>query len=313
LTKAVRISRDGGELLLRILEQRKPVISADALDECSPAASPALASAGALVLHGAMRSVLTDGDDGPAFREVAALAEGNEIGYFDAADGSVAVSPDARRLLQVSLSWWLSWLANALDLTNCTRPAEIVVGHAWDVGDLWIDRRRKVPVIFARRLHRADNCHALVEALKKRAGRGDPLILTSGRNPPARLDPGLTLAPVSLFAVLTNDADDFAIDRELVLSPYAAAGNTGPTEPLYLSPDGRLLVLKGVEVQFKSPIHVEIIRQIVAAHPTGALAREVLEKAGSAAPTFQKAFGAKKWAQLKASLKSKGGLWGFDL
>lgn len=113
--------------------------------------------------------------------------------------------------------------------------------------------------------------------------------------------------------MLTNDADEFVLDRELVLSPYCAAGNTGPTEPLYLSPDGRLLVLKGVEVKFKSPIHVEIIRQIVAAHPVGAVAREVLEKAGSAAPTFQKAFGGSKWMLLKPYLKSKDGLWSFDL
>lgn len=211
------------------------------------------------------------------------------------------------------MSWWLAWLASALDLTNCSQPTELVAEHAWDVGDLWIDRRRKVPVIFARRLHRAETCHALTETLKKRAGRGDPLVLTSSRNPPPRLDLALTLAPVSLLALLTNDADEFALDRELVFSPYGAEGKTGLTDPLYLSPDGRLLVIEGVEVKFKSAIHVDIVRQIVAAHPAGALAREVLEKAGSAAPTLQKAFGAKKWALLKPYLKSKDGLWGFAL
>lgn len=30
-------------------------------------------------------------------------------------------------------------------------PAEIVPDHAWDLGDLWISRQRKVPVLFARR------------------------------------------------------------------------------------------------------------------------------------------------------------------
>ncbi len=289
------------------------MIIAAALEECFADDRPSLVDAGALDLHGTARSTIVAGDDGPTFRDLSPQVGRNARGYFDAADGSVTVAPDDQRLLRVSVPWWLAWLASALKLTNCSQPTELVEGHAWDVGDLWIDRRRKVPLIFARRLHRPETCHALTETLKKRAGRGDPLVLTSSRNPPSRLDPGLTLAPVSLLAVLTNDADDFALDRELMLSPYNAAGNTGPTEPLYLSPDGRLLVLKGVEVKFKSPIHVEIIRQIVAAHPTGALAREVLEKAGSAAPTFQKAFGPKKWAQLKARLRSKDGLWGFGL
>jgi hypothetical protein len=49
----------------------------------------------------------------------------------------------------------------------------------------------------------------------------------------------------------------------------------------------------------------------VAAQPAGAPAREILEKAGSAAPTLQKAFGPKKWALLKDHLKSTNGLWSF--
>ena len=40
---------------------------------------------------------------------------------------------------------------------------------------------------------------------------------------------------------------------------------------------------------------------------------EVLEKAGSGMTTFARAFGRKKWSKLKPYLKSRDGLWGFDL
>ena len=49
----------------------------------------------------------------------------------------------------------------------------------------------------------------------------------------------------AIFGVLTNDADIFAIDRDLVLSTYLrASAATNPTEPLSLSPDGRGLLMQ---------------------------------------------------------------------
>jgi hypothetical protein len=120
----------------------------------------------------------------------------------------------------------------------------------------------------------------------------------------------------SIVGVLTNDADKFAIDRDLVLSPYLPASTAaGPTAPLNLSPDGRRLVINGVEMTFTSTKHVAIIRLIVAASSAGqrVRARDVLAKVDSAATTFRQAFGPKKWAELKPYLRSRNGLWGFDL
>jgi hypothetical protein len=316
LKKPVAISRRGGELLLRVLEQQQPLITAAAVAEWLDGAHTALVDAGALELHGAVRSVLVVGEDGPAFRDLTLQPGHNANGYYDAADGSVAVPLDEQRLLRVSLPWWLAWLVSSLELTNSSRPTALVAENAWDIGDLWIDRRRKVPVIFARRLHREQTCQALAEALTKRAGRGDPLVLTSGRCPPLRLDAGVTLAPVSLLAVLTNDADNFVIDRGLLLSPYNVGQQPAVTSPLYLSPDGRLLTIHGnVTVRFKSDIHVTIIRRLVEGYREGKRysARELLDHAHSSAKLLRQAFGEQRWAELEPYLKSENGLWGFEL
>jgi hypothetical protein len=292
------------------------VITAAALEDFLAGDRPSLVDAGALDLHGTARSTIVVGDDGPTFRDLSPQAGRNARGYFDAADGSVAVALADQTLLRVSVPWWLAWLASALDLTNCSQPTELLPGKAWDMGDLWISARRKIPVLFARRLHRDDTRQALLAALQKRAGRSGGLILTSSRRPPRLADAGPQFAVAPIFGVLTNDVGAFAIDRQLVLSPYLPASTAaGPTEPLYLSPDGRRLVINGVEMTFTSDMHVAIVRLIVAASSAGqrVRARDVLAKVDSAATTFRQAFGPKKWAELKPYLRSQNGLWRFDL
>jgi hypothetical protein len=218
LKKPAALSRRGGELLLRLLEQRNPVITAAALEEYLPDAPLCLVAFGALDLHGTARSMIVAGDDGPTFRDLSPQADRNAKGYFDASDGSVEVAPDDLKLWRVSVAWWLTWLASALDLTNCSQPTELLPGTAWDIGDLWISARRKIPVLFARRLYRDDTRQTLLAALQKRAGRSGGLILTSSRRPPGLADARPQFAVTSIFGLLTNDADTFAIDRDLVRS-----------------------------------------------------------------------------------------------
>lgn len=316
MNKAASLSRRGGELLLRLLEQSRPVITAAALEELLPDARFTLIDLGPVEGHGTAPSAIVVSDEGPMFRDLVWQADQGSHGYFDVADGSVAVAPEDLMLLRVSLPWWLAWLVESLGLTNSSQATELVPGSAWDIGDLWISGRRKIPVLFARRLHRDETRQALLEAAEKRAGRSGGLILTSSRNP-LRLDAGPPFAVTSIFGALTNDADNFAIDRDLVLSPYLPASTaSSPTEPLYLSPDGRRLVINGaIEIDFTSDRQIAIIRLVVAAHRAGqrVRARDVLAKVDSAATTFRQAFGPKKWAELRPYLKSRNGLWGFDL
>lgn len=271
LTKPVHLSRRGGELLLRLLEQSRPAIAATAVEELPSETRSALINAGALVRHGAGRAVLAAGDDGPTFRDLAWQAGQNAYGYFDASDGSVVLAPESQMLFRVALPWWLAWLAVSLALTNSSQPTELVPASAWDIGDLWITRQRKVAVLFARRLSRDAQFGALQAALAKRRGRSGGLIFTSSGSPLRNSieDPPYRIVPI--FDVLTNDNEKFAIDRFLALSPYVPAAKvSGVTVPIYLSPDGRTLVINGRNtVDFKSARHIAIIQSLVAGHGEG--------------------------------------------
>ena len=107
MTRPVRLSRCGGDLLLRLLEQSRPVIAAAALEELPSEVWSTLINVGALERHGASRAAFVAGDDGPTFRELDWLPDRNAYGYFDAADGSVVLAPEAQMLFRVVLPWWL--------------------------------------------------------------------------------------------------------------------------------------------------------------------------------------------------------------
>ena len=317
MIKPAGLSRRGGELLLRLQEQSRPVIAAAALEEFAPHDWSNLLTLGALEPHGTSRASLVGDDDGPQYRALAWQPDRNAYGYFDASDGTVVLAPETQALFRVNQRWWLTWLANAFGLTNSSQPTEIVLACAWDIGDLWITRQRKIPVLFIRRLHVDKTLQALREALEKRAGRSGGLILTSSRNPLRQVTTRHSFEVTPIVEVLTNDSHVFAIDRELLLSPYVATNpNRSPIGPLHLSPDGRRLVINGtVTLDFGSEVQIAIIRRLVGGHRDGTRwrARELLGDAGSGVATLARALGSKKWAQLKPYLKSQSGLWGFDL
>jgi hypothetical protein len=103
----------------------------------------------------------------------------------------------------------------------------------------------------------------------------------------------------------------------LLLSPYLTTSpKPAPAKPLCLSPDGQLLIINGnVTLNFVSSVQISIIRRLVEGHQDGKRwrARELLNRTGSGVTTLRRAFGGKKWGQLKPFLASRNGLWGFDL
>lgn len=95
MTKPHRLSRCGGELLLRILERSKPVTAVAVLQGLPSDLLPDLIKIGALEKCGTSGVALVLGDEGPAFRDLVWQAERNAYGYFDASDGTVALEPES--------------------------------------------------------------------------------------------------------------------------------------------------------------------------------------------------------------------------
>jgi hypothetical protein len=95
VTRASDISRRGGELLLRALEQHEPVIAAAATDDRPSDLLSSLLNSGALERHTASRVALVADNDGARFMDLVWYSDRNAYGYFDAVDGRVVLTPDA--------------------------------------------------------------------------------------------------------------------------------------------------------------------------------------------------------------------------
>jgi len=315
MSRIDKLPRSGGEFLLRLAEAIRPVVLGQILNEMSPDIAQKLRTSGALIVDGKATSIPVDDEVGKQFAELHWDEARRAYGYFHSADGFAEAAADDQIFLRMDMQWWLNWLAQSLDLTNSSRPTEIINGIAWDIGDLWITRQRKVPVMFARRLFDVEILRSLEFAINGRAGRSGGLILTSTQFPGITSLTSFAVSPIA--GLLTNDAEGFVIDRGLALSPFI----TPPTgaanlRPLQLSPDGRLLVINGInKIDFKSHKHIAIIRKLVAGFEKGKRFRaaELLDEADSEVASLQRAFGAKKWAALKPYLKSRTGLWGFEV
>lgn len=220
MTRAIAFPRLDGDFILALLEQVKPIAAGEVLEELSTQAGRVLINLGALLPNGAARTTTMACDDGVKFVNLDWLPDRNANGYFDAADGVVVPDATSQALYRLNLSWWLSWLATALALTNAGRPTELVPGQAWDIGDLWITRQRKVPVLFARRLHLDEIAEDLRSALAKRIGRNGGIILTSSRQPLATVAWPGSHQVMTICEALANDGATFGIDVNLVRSPY---------------------------------------------------------------------------------------------
>ncbi len=306
--------RLAGELLLKLADALNPVIHGQILNETYSEIAGDLIRLGALKPDGPVTFGLTNTECDIAYSEFQWDSTRQAYGRFDPTDGFVEADRGGRNLYRLDMLWWLIWISQSLDLVNSSRPTEVVRGMAWDIGDIWISRQRKVPIVFARRLFASEESKDLDKALRQRAGRGGGLILTSTDSPLEERIGSYAVTPMR--RTLTNDADFFAIDRQLLMSPLLdPAPVTAGSGFLALSPDGRKLVIHGsVTLTFKANSHICIISKLVDGHRESKRfsARELLDYAPSSAKTLRQAFGNQRWAELEPYLKSENGLWGFD-
>ncbi len=110
--------------------------------------------------------------------------------------------------------------------------------------------------------------------------------------------------------------DGVRIDENMLAARLTGDIQLPAGAPLFLSPDGRRLTIAGsTTIQFKSEKQQAVIRQLVDGFSRGEsfVASKLLDEAGLEATTFQRAFGPKKWKQLEPFLKTRSGLWGFEI
>lgn len=304
------------ELLLSILESPSGKISGSLLSDHYPKQEAALNAANLLKPCGHLPVAvsLEDHDDEPV--RLIWSADHDGYGYFSPSAGWITVPNEHLAIFGINYPAFLAQMMVQLDLASRGGATALIRDILWEVGDARIGRRKtRMSIWFARRLHDPAIYRQIVDAAARRPTTQIRILLTT--TPVARLPdqpiPGHLIVPV-------RDVFDFgagpAIRADILAARLDGTFPIPVKERLYLSPDGRKLIVNGnVTINFKSQIHLTIIRQLVDGFKNGKRFRasELLDVAGSGAKTLRQAFGAKKWKELEPYLSSIDDLWGFDL
>jgi hypothetical protein len=302
------LTREEGELVLSLLEQRHCRIVGSTVDELGFDISR-LVSAGFLQPVGTAQSVFTGDGAEAGFRDLARI-DSQQPAYFDAADGMMVPPVAAITLYQLDLPWWLRWLAEQLDLVDAGKPVELVPNHAWDLGNFWVTDKTKVPVLFARHLHSPEVAERLRHALDDRKGRSGGVMLSTSRRRSEGSWPG-GFHPQRLGAALTPSLESFQIDVDIVRSPYVPVHAARPDVLIDLSPDNRVLTIRGEATVFRGSKQQQVLRQLLEAYRKGVRvpATVLLSHFADDVDTLSKAFkGSPNWPTLQKYLHQKDGM-----
>ena len=136
------------------------------------------------------------------------------------------------------------------------------------------------------------------------------MVLTSTPSDRLRGDKLSGALVVSIQDVLGQE--DPRIDPRILATQLH--GDPAAELPIWLSPDGRLVIKGAMPITFRSEKQRALIQLLVDAYLVGerCRARDLLDKVDSGATALPNAFGTAKWKLLRPHLKSHHGLWGFE-
>lgn len=312
--RAAPLSAAALEVLLSVVETPEAVISGAVLADYFDEAAPPLFQAGLLKPHDqeAATASLADHDDVPV--TVTQSPSKGGLGYFSPTAGWVSVANDRLTRFRIDFPVLLSRLMVQADVSSRGGPVALVPNLLWEIGDVRLGRRtERVSIWFGRRLHDPAVWQQIANAATVRPAARMRVLLTSTSSDrlPSSL-PGHLL--VSVRDVLDHSAG-MVVHPDILAARLDGSHRPNVEAAIDLSPDGRRLTINGTAtIDFRSDIHIGIIRKLVAGHQEGRRfsVQELLTEGGSGSTGLRRAFGTKKWAMLEPYLKSRNGLWGFE-
>ena len=289
MKEVTSISRDAFNLLLRVIAQPRAVIDNAQITEGDD--GPILVDHKLLsTFTNQAESIEIDGED----RELIWDSSSRTHRYFSPSVGWVDVPDICTKSYRVDFNVFLAMVRQWLGMSAHVTPRVLVPELCWDLGEIWISRRR-VSVLFLRRAGLPETLTKARTALLSFPRRGSSLILTDKR--PSEYGPDLPGNPVlvSLLDIFPPDMDVLdGIDADSLASLIGVAPNTvREWTPVECSEDGGRLRIHNQRYHFSGLTHKRIIRLLYEAWERGdsrLRTSYVLSEAESRSRTISQAF-----------------------
>lgn len=307
---AVPLSPEAVMLLFEVLETPEALLSCQAA-EIHASATTALVERGLLTRHDYEEVTASNSnhEDAPVTLTWSDQASG--LCYFDSVSGITEVSSGQVIRRKVNADKLLAAISSDFRLLPPPGPIELIDGLLWEIGNARLPGRSSpVSIWFARRVWSRSVQREITANTRARPTRTQRLILTSS--------PRRRLGETSIEGALIIPLEDvlahpgsLALSVDTLSALVSGVPNESSSGPIQLSPDGKQLRIEnGEAVHFRSEMHIEAIRRLVAAYYKGErISAAALTSHGS----LSRFFGAKKWATLSTYIRSRNGLWSFEL
>jgi len=202
-------------------------------------------------------SIEIDGED----RELIWDSSSRTHRYFSPSAGWVDIPEMRSKSYRVDFNIFLAMMRQWLGMSTHVTPRVLVPELLWDLGEIWISRRR-VAVLFLRRAGLPETITKARGALLSFPRRGSSLILTDGR--PSENGPDLPGNPVlvSLLDIFPPGMDVLdSVDADSLSSLIGASPETAREWTLVdCSEDGGHLRIHDQRYHFNGLTHKRIIR-----------------------------------------------------
>ncbi len=235
-----RPSRCAIELALGLCEQPTLRIAARLLHDEFPQEAESLIACGAFGA-GPLSPTAVDSsshDDRPV--DLVWDSEARGYRWFSPTSGWVRANEEDVKVHILDLDWLIGVLGEGVGIKRRFAPHCLVDGHLWDLGEAWIGKR-KIAVLFGRRLGHAENLNRVCGALTHRVGRPPGVLLTSNAAVSPHTDIPGRHRVIPLHNCFDMGTKKFGLDLDVIAGIVGGGQSLHPDQPIQPSPDFRFI------------------------------------------------------------------------
>jgi hypothetical protein len=136
--------------------------------------------------------------------------------YFDKHIGWVEVSADKIIRHRFKLSWLMEIIGRDLDICTLHPREEIIEDHLWRLGRSILNTKLKAEIFFARMIRKREIMVKINQAMEKRSGVKNVIILTTSKLLPIGIETLKGYKVMMIHDIMVHDNKNFHIDRDII-------------------------------------------------------------------------------------------------
>ncbi len=188
-------------------------------------------------------------------------AETKGYRWFSPTAGWVRAGEEDVKVYVLDLDWLIDVLGEGVGIKSRSASYCLVDGHLWDLGETWVGKR-KITVLFGRRVGHAETLDRVCDALTHRVGRAPGVLLTSSAGVTRHTDIPGRHRVVPLHDCLVAGAEEFKLDLHVIAGIVSGGQPLHPDQQIQPSADFRSVRVGDRTFRFRGDKQRQVIEYL---------------------------------------------------